>query len=146
MVPVGERRAVAGAADCQQPFTFIAAENAGKQELAKDAKSKGKLARIGDYEQQLLDEARAAGWQGKVIPLEASQVEDQNMPAWTEKMPDKSERSILSMKIRPNSEKELLKIITENVSGVAKPKAAYKIGEPVYNLRTLAKRTALGYR
>lgn len=99
----------------QKGFTFDTVENAGKQELAKEAKAKGKLARIGDYEQQLLEEARKSGWQGKAIPLDANQVEDQNMLAWTEKMPVGSEHSVLSMKIRPEGEKELRVIITKNV-------------------------------
>jgi len=67
-----------------------------------------KGARLGKAEVALLEEAKRAGWQGKVIPFDVEDVEDQNALVFVETVGGKP-RTVVKMKIRPEAEAKLLK-------------------------------------
>lgn len=63
--------------------------------------------RIGKAEEQIIEEARVLGWQGKCLPIDESDIEDQNALVFTEKV-GKKERTIIRMKLRPEAEHKIL--------------------------------------
>ena len=64
--------------------------------------------RIGPAEAELLADARRAKWQGKVVPFDVEDVEDQNALVFTETAGGKR-RTVVRMKIRPEAESKMLK-------------------------------------
>lgn len=81
-------------------FTF---DSSAKPSVAK----KGKWEKIPAGREHLIDEAREAGWQGKSLPVDAADIEDQNVLLYTEEVKGKT-RTVMRMKIRPDAEKKLL--------------------------------------
>lgn len=67
----------------------------------------GKWAKIPEGREHLIDEARTAGWQGKSLPVDVGDIEDQNVLLYTEQVKGKS-RTVMRMKIRPEAERKLL--------------------------------------
>ena len=63
---------------------------------------------LGKAEIETLADARRAGWQGKVIPFDVEDVEDQNALVFTETVNGKP-RTVVRMKIRPEAESKMLK-------------------------------------
>ena len=55
----------------------------------------------------LIKEAKESGWQGKSLPVDANDIEDQNVLLYTEKVKGKT-RTVIRLKIRPDAEKKLL--------------------------------------
>jgi len=55
----------------------------------------------------LVKEAKESGWQGKSLPVDVDDIEDQNVLLYTEKVKGNT-RTIMRLKIRPNAEKKLL--------------------------------------
>ncbi|MDP8237868.1 MAG: hypothetical protein P9X24_02150 [Candidatus Hatepunaea meridiana] len=55
----------------------------------------------------LVKEAKESGWQGKSLPVDVDDIEDQNVLLYTEKVKSKT-RTVMRMKIRPEAEKKLL--------------------------------------
>jgi len=64
--------------------------------------------RVGKAEAGLLEDSRRAGWQGKVVPFDIEDVEDQNALVFVETAGGKP-RTVVRMKIRPEAEPKLLK-------------------------------------
>jgi len=71
----------------------------------------GKWERIPEGREHLMEEARLAGWQGKSLPIDAADIEDQNILLYTEEVKKKN-RTVMRMKIRPESEKKLLSLLS----------------------------------
>ena len=55
----------------------------------------------------LVKEAKESGWQGKSLPVDVDDIEDQNVLLYTEKVKSKT-RTVMRLKIRPGAEKKLL--------------------------------------
>ena len=55
----------------------------------------------------LVKEAKESGWQGKSLPVDVDDIEDQNVLLYTEKVKSKT-RTVMRLKIRPEAEKKLL--------------------------------------
>ncbi len=55
----------------------------------------------------LVNEAKESGWQGKSLPVDMDDIEDQNVLLYSEKIKGKN-RTVIRMKIRPGAEKKLL--------------------------------------
>ena len=55
----------------------------------------------------LIKEAKESGWQGKSLPVDMDDIEDQNVLLYSEKVNGKT-RTVIRMKIRPEAEKKLL--------------------------------------
>jgi len=73
-----------------------------------EAEAPRKGGRIGPVEAELLADARRAKWQGKVVPFDAEDVEDQNALVFTETASGKR-RTVVRMKIRPEAESKMLR-------------------------------------
>jgi len=71
----------------------------------------GKWERIPEGREKLIEEAKVAGWQGKSLPIDTVDIEDQNVLLYTEEVKKKT-RTIMRMKIRPESEKKLLSLLS----------------------------------
>ncbi|NQT51619.1 phage head morphogenesis protein, partial [bacterium] len=65
-------------------------------------------ARLGKLEAEWLADAKRAGWQGKAIPFDVDDIEDQNALVFTETANGKR-RTVVRMKIRPEAEAKMLK-------------------------------------
>jgi hypothetical protein len=63
--------------------------------------------RLRKKERKILKDAKKAKWQGKSIPLDGDDVEDQNLLVFEEILPDGNKQTTLRMKIRPDAEKKL---------------------------------------
>ena len=93
-------------------------------QLEPTAAMPAKGARLGKAEVAILDEAKRAGWQGKVIPLDVEDVEDQNALVFVETAGGKP-RTVVKMKIRPEAEAKVLK----NLALTSGEKLTAAIGE-----------------
>ena len=71
----------------------------------------GKWEKIPEGREHLIDEAREAGWQGKSLPIDSGDIEDQNVLLYSEEVKGKI-RTVIRMKIRPESERKLLAMLT----------------------------------
>jgi len=67
----------------------------------------GKAKRFGPAEEALIREAEALGWQGKTLPIDMDDIEDQNALVFTETMQGKK-RTVVKMKLRPEADGKLL--------------------------------------
>jgi len=63
--------------------------------------------RIPEDAEILIHEAEESGWQGKSLPIDVDDIEDQNVLLYTESVKGKT-RTVMRMKIRPEAEKKLL--------------------------------------
>ena len=76
---------------------------------ALDALAKGKL---GPADQELLEEVRSLGWQGKTMPFDEGDIEDQNALIFVETFQGR-QRTVAKMKVRPEAEEKLLAVLRE---------------------------------
>ena len=83
-----------------------------------------KASRLGQAEQELVADAARLGWQGKTLPIDSVDIEDQNALIFTETK-NGNPRTVVKMKVRPDSEGKLLEAIQKGRMDGAKP----KIGE-----------------
>jgi len=67
----------------------------------------GKAKRFGPAEEALVREAEALGWQGKTLPVDLDDIEDQNALVFTETSQGQK-RTVMKMKLRPEAEAKLL--------------------------------------
>ena len=74
--------------------------------LSSEKSVKG-LKRIPEDAEVLIHEAKESGWQGKSLPIDVDDIEDQNVLLYTEKVKGNT-RTVMRMKIRPGAEKKLL--------------------------------------
>lgn len=87
-----------------------------------------KTPRLGKAEQELVEEAARLGWQGKTLPIDSVDIEDQNALIFTEKLKSGEPRTVIKMKVRPASEEKVLAAIRKGrIEEASKP----KIGEPL---------------
>lgn len=65
------------------------------------------VGRIGKAEEAIIEDARRLGWQGKCLPIDESDIEDQNALIFTERT-DKGERTVIKLKLRPEAQTALM--------------------------------------
>jgi len=70
-------------------------------------KAAGKFKHIPEEAEALIEDARESGWQGKSLPVDIDDIEDQNVLLYTEQVKGKI-RTVMRMKIRPEAERKLL--------------------------------------
>ncbi|MHB9036961.1 MAG: minor capsid protein [Armatimonadota bacterium] len=75
--------------------------------------------RIGKAEEQIIEEARMLGWQGKALPIDESDIEDQNALIFTETAKGQ-QRTIIKLKIRPEAESKMLAKLRKATKQVSK--------------------------
>lgn len=84
--------------------------------------------RIGKAEAQILDDAKSLGWQGKVLPVDENDIEDQNALIFTETVNGK-QRTVVKMKIRPDAEKKLMSALRKADIKIGVPKVGEALAE-----------------
>ena len=67
----------------------------------------GKIKRISAGQERILQEAEALGWQGKTLPIDFDDIEDQNALVFTEIYHDKK-RTVMKFKLRPEADARML--------------------------------------
>lgn len=82
--------------------------------------------RIGKAEEQIIDEARILGWQGKSLPIDEFDIEDQNALVFTETVKGQT-RTVMKMKLRPESENKILPVLRKS----SRHASVVKVGEPL---------------
>ena len=82
--------------------------------------------RLGPAEESILEEVRSLGWQGKVLPFDEDDIEDQNALVFVETLKGK-QRTVVKMKVRPEAEGKLLEALRK--AGIET--AAARVGEPL---------------
>lgn len=86
----------------------------------------GKAKRFGPTEEALVHEAEALGWQGKALPVDLDDIEDQNALLFTETFNGKR-RAVIKLKLRPEADGKLLAGLRKgDVSG-----ALPQVGKPL---------------
>jgi SPP1 gp7 family putative phage head morphogenesis protein len=90
---------------------------------AVEAPAKG---RIGKAEEELLEDARRLGWQGKALPIDEDDIEDQNALIFTETVGGK-ERTVIKLKVRPEAEPKILPQLRKADRQTTVP----KVGQPL---------------
>lgn len=76
-------------------------------------KAAGKWRHIPEDAEALIEDARESGWQGKSLPVDVDDIEDQNILLYTEQVKGKT-RTVMRMKIRPEAERKLLSTLATN--------------------------------
>ena len=94
--------------DFEQFYTGLLRKRTGnpKAVFNFDVDDKG-FKHIPEDAEILISEAKESGWQGKSLPVDANDIEDQNVLLYTEKIKGKT-RTVIRLKIRPDAEKKLL--------------------------------------
>ncbi|MCL5105431.1 MAG: minor capsid protein, partial [Armatimonadetes bacterium] len=94
--------------DLRRDFEGFYADVLGKKrftfEDAVDVPVKG---RIGKAEEELLEDVRRLGWQGKSLPIDEDDIEDQNALIFTETAKGQ-QRTVIKLKVRPEAEAKVL--------------------------------------
>lgn len=86
-----------------------------------NATAQVKAGLLGDNERSIVEDARKLGWQGKTLPFDGDDIEDQNALIFSETVKDKR-RTVIKMKVRPEANGKMLDAIRqgEDVSGPRK--------------------------
>ena len=97
-------------------FSFIDTDLAAAPAVPavkKKAKVEKKPARLTEYEEAMIADASQAKWQGKSIPLDVDEIEDQNILVFTQKVKGKpyNNQTIVTFKVLPNTEKKVFSAI-----------------------------------
>ena len=95
---------------------------------ALDALAKGKL---GPADEELLEEVRSLGWQGKVLPFDEGDIEDQNALIFVETFQGR-QRTVVKMKVRPEAEEKLLTVLRDAGVETAPARVGQQIPEDVF--------------
>ena len=78
----------------------------------------GKKKLLSSAEETLVEEARKLGWQGKTLPFDSGDVEDQNALIFTESFKGKK-RTVVKMKIRPDTDRRIDEVLRRYVQTAA---------------------------
>lgn len=78
----------------------------------------GKKKLLSSTEEALVEEARKLGWQGKTLPFDSGDVEDQNALIFTESFKGKK-RTVVKMKIRPDTDRRIDEVLRRYVQTAA---------------------------
>ncbi|MBZ0270755.1 phage head morphogenesis protein, partial [bacterium] len=92
------------------------AKKRGLPGFSFDAKvAKKGAARLGQFEERMVQDAAEAGWQGKSIPIDVDQIEDQNALVFQQTVKKGSKvtgkQTIVQIKVRPEHEDKILEAI-----------------------------------
>ncbi|HPQ72289.1 MAG TPA: phage head morphogenesis protein, partial [bacterium] len=92
------------------------AKKRGLPGFSFDAKAAKKgAARLGQFEQRMVEDAAEAGWQGKSIPIDVDQIEDQNALVFQQTVKKSGKvtgkQTVVQIKVRPEHEDKILEAI-----------------------------------
>jgi len=80
--------------------------------------------RFGKSEMDIVEDAKVLGWQGKTLPIDADDIEDQNALVFTESFGGKK-RTVVKLKVRPDADGRIL----ESLKQGAMDRSNIKLGE-----------------
>ena len=113
-------------------FEAYYADMLGKKDFRFDdvveALAQGKL---GPAEQELLEEVRDLGWQGKAMRFDEGDIEDQNALVFAETFGGR-QRTVVKMKVRPEAEEKLLTVLRQAWIETTPAKVGQPIPEDVF--------------
>ena len=116
----------------RRDFEAFYADVLGKKDFlfddALDALAKGKL---GPADEELLEEVRSLGWQGKVMPFDEGDIEDQNALIFVETFQGR-QRTVVKMKVRPEAEEKLLAVLREAGVETAPARVGQQLPEDLF--------------
>ena len=113
--------------DLRRDFEGFYADVLGKKDFGFDDKvGIPAVGRIGKPEEELLEDVRRLGWQGKALPIDENDIEDQNALIFTETI-NGQERTVIKMKIRPEAEPKILPQLRK----AGRQAATTKVGQPL---------------
>ncbi len=116
----------------RRDFEAFYADVLGKKDFrfddALDALAKGKL---GPADEELLEEVRFLGWQGKTMPFDEGDIEDQNALIFVETFQGR-QRTVVKMKVRPEAEEKLLAVLREAGVETAPARVGQHIPEDLF--------------
>ncbi len=81
---------------------------------------------LGSAEKAIIEDAAALGWQGKTLPIDADDVEDQNALIFTETFQGKK-RTVVKLKLRPDADSKILNALKQGTVD----RGHIKVGEPL---------------
>lgn len=124
--------------DLRRDFEAFYADVLGDKDFrfddAFDALAKGKL---GPADEELLEEVRGLGWQGKVMPFDEGDIEDQNALIFMETFQGKP-RTVVRMKVRPEAEDKLLSVLRRSGIDTTTVRVGESLPEDVFSSDILA--------
>ena len=75
--------------------------------------------RIGKAEEKIIEDAQRLGWQGKALPIDEDDIEDQNALIFTETAKGQ-QRTVIKLKVRPEAESKILAKLRKATKQVSK--------------------------
>ena len=87
--------------------------------------------KLGLAEQELIEEVRSLGWQGKVLPFDEGDIEDQNALIFMETFQGRK-RTVVKMKVRPEAEEKLLAAVRQAGTETAPARVGQALPEDVF--------------
>jgi hypothetical protein len=95
------------------------------------------MGRLGKRELEAIEEVADLGWQGKTIPLDQEEIEDQNALIFTEG-PKGKERTVIKFKVREEADLKVLEALKKGQQVAATPKVGQKLDEDGFSDAILA--------
>ncbi len=110
------------------------AKKRGLPGFSFDQKAVKTVKRLSKYEEEMVREAADAGWQGKSIPIDMDEIEDQNALIFQQTIKKGSKidghQTVMQLKVRPEHEQKIFDAIRK--AGPAKKKTVIsRVGDPL---------------
>ena len=116
----------------RRDFEAYYADMLGKKDFRfDDAIDTLAKAKLGPAEEELIREVRDLGWQGKVLPFDEGDIEDQNALIFMETFRGR-QRTVVKMKVRPEAEEKLLTVLRQTGIETAPARVGQAIPEDVF--------------
>lgn len=104
----------------RRDFEGFYADVLGKKRFTfEDAAETPVKGRIGKAEEELLEDVQRLGWQGKALPIDEDDIEDQNALIFTETAKGQ-QRTVIKLKVRPEAESKILAKLRKATKQVTK--------------------------
>lgn len=111
--------------DFESFYSDVLGRKGFKFEEVAEAQAVG---RIGKIEEQIIEEARILGWQGKTLPIDEFDIEDQNALVFAETVKGQT-RTVVKMKLRPESEAKILPALRKSCRQISVVKVGEQLAE-----------------
>jgi len=102
--------------DFEEFYADVLGKTGFRFEQVVEAPTKG---RIGKAEEELLEDVQRLGWQGKALPIDEDNIEDQNALIFTETAKGQ-QRTVIKLKVRPEAESKVLAKLRKATKQVTK--------------------------
>jgi SPP1 gp7 family putative phage head morphogenesis protein len=102
--------------DFEEFYADVLGKPGFRFEQVVEAPTKG---RIGKAEEELLEDVQRLGWQGKALPIDEDDIEDQNALIFTETVKGR-QQTVIKLKVRPEAESKVLAKLRKATKQVTK--------------------------